>query len=155
MNTTLVDLSSAEKVSGQSAKAMADAKMLRVSDNRVQVQITIDKRSQSAAEKVITLAGGEVTGVANNSSTVPAWLPINSLEAVAADKNIFFIRQPAPLELFEDVKAGNSNTEGLSVINGLAWHSAGITGSGVKIAIVDGGFFWIMIHCWDQIYQLL
>ena len=140
LDLTLVDLSSAEKVSGQSAKAMADAKMLRVSDNRVQVQITIDKRSQSAAEKVITLAGGEVTGVANDSSTIQAWLPIDSLEAVAADENIFFIRQPAPLELFEDVKAGNSNTEGLSVINGLAWHSAGITGSGVKIAIVDGGF---------------
>ena len=33
-----------------------------------------------------------------------------------------------------------ATTEGLAVINGPAWHSTGLRGAGVKVAIIDGGF---------------
>ena len=68
------------------------------------------------------------------------WLPISALELIAARDDVFMIRRPAEAILLEQPLAGASTTEGLAVINGLAWHAAGHTGAGVKVGIIDGGF---------------
>ncbi len=140
LDSSMAELVSAAAVSNQSALALAESKSLRLFENRVHVQILTDAALLQNAIRVVSASGGEVTKVSNDSSVIQGWLPIGALETVAMDENVYLIRQPAGLVLFEDIKAGNSTTEGLAVLNGSTWHSAGYTGTGVKIGIIDGGF---------------
>src|SRR5665648_11946 len=140
LDSAMAGLVAAARVSEQTALALARSKSLRVSDNRVHVQIVLDASTLQHVLRVVTEVGGEVTKHSNDSVVIQGWLPIESLEIVAADKNVYHIRQPVEPVLFEEIKAGDSTTEGLAVINGPAWHSAGFTGTGVKIGIIDSGF---------------
>lgn len=140
IDSALMEIAAAAQVSKQSALALADSKSMHLSRNRVQVQIITDADRLQGAKNTIRQSGGEVTGISADNGLIQAWLPVENLESAASDVNIFRIRQPAEMVLLEDVKAGNSTTEGLNVINGTAWHTAGYTGAGVKIAIIDGGF---------------
>ncbi len=140
MDSALQDLSTSAKVSQQSAFDFASSRGISLSDNRVQVQIVTDAAHLDLAIQAVESAGGEVTVVGDNESLFQTWLPIGALETVSMDKNVFFIRQPAPLVLMEDLKAGTYNTEGLAALNGAAWQAVGFNGAGVKIGIIDGGF---------------
>jgi hypothetical protein len=88
----------------------------------------------------VNSVGGEVTGSSNHDTLLQGWLPIDALADVAAHADVYYIRRPPEMHLFETLHIGGSTTEGLAVINGPAWHAAGYTGSGVKVGVIDGGF---------------
>jgi len=140
LDSTMAGLAAAAKDSVTEALTLAQSQSLRLSSNRVHVQIVTDASGLDNTIAAVAEAGGEVTGVGNDDTLVQGWLPVEALETVAAEDNVFLIRRPAEVVLFEDLSAGNSTTEGLAVINGPAWHGAGYTGAGIKVGVIDGGF---------------
>jgi subtilisin family serine protease len=139
LDSALVELANAAKTSLTGAMTLADEKMIRRSGTRIQIQaVTTPERLSNVAE-VIEKAGGEVTGSGFNNTLLQGWLPIAALETVAAHPSIDYLRVPEQVTLL-DTNVGVYTTEGLAVMNGSAWHSAGFYGSGVKVAIIDAGF---------------
>ncbi len=139
-DSSMLDLVSAARVSTQNALTFAQSESLKLSASRVHAQVVINAQALQETIQAINAAGGEVTVVSNDLTVLQGWLPIDTLETVAADQNVYLIRRPAEPVLQEIDQVENYTTEGLSVINGAAWHAAGYRGSGVKIGIVDGGF---------------
>ena len=140
LDSTMNSLAAAARVSTQEALNFAQSNSLRLSGQRVHAQVAIHAPSRANVIEAIDKAGGEVTGVGYDDTLIQGWLPIDDLEVIAAQDGVYLIRRPAEVQLFETLHAGNSTTEGLAVLNGPAWHTAGYTGSGVKVAIIDGGF---------------
>lgn len=140
LDSTMADLAAAAEVSVQEALALAQSQSVRLSDDRVHVQVVTHAPGLNNAIQAFTEAGGTVTVVSHDGRLIQGWLAIESLEAVAAHDDVYFIRRPAELVPLENLQAGNSTTEGLAAINGPAWHAAGHRGAGVKIGIIDGGF---------------
>ena len=64
---------------------------------------------------------------------VEALLPVSALRAVAADSAVAGVRPP-------DVMVPQAVDEGVALSGADVWHTAGIDGSGVKVAIIDAGF---------------
>jgi len=140
LDSAMAGLAVAAKVSAEEAVGLAKSQLLRLSGDRVHVQIITHARGVGNVVEVITQAGGEVTGVGNDDTLVQGWLPVGVLETVAAQDDVYLIRRPAEIALLENLHVGDSTTEGLAVINGPAWHAAGHTGEGAKVGIIDGGF---------------
>jgi subtilisin family serine protease len=140
LDSVLADLAAAAQVSVEEALDVGKSQLLRLSGDRVHVQIVTHAPGLENAVRAVAKAGGEVTGVGYDDTLIQGWLPVEALETVAAQDDIFYIRRPAELVLLEDLYVGNSTTEGLAVMNGPDWHTAGHTGSGVKVGVIDGGF---------------
>ena len=136
LDSSLAELVSANKVSESQALDLARARGIRVSGNRVHVQIVIDPSKRNPITSAIRASGGEVTGVGNRGKLLQGWLPISALETIAAVDGVQFIRRPVEATLLE----GTYTSEGVGAMNASAWHAAGYEGSGVKIGIIDGGF---------------
>ena len=89
---------------------------------------------------------------------IQAWLPIEALEDIASWPNINLIREPfKPMPPSDPRKlmpqdAGSEGgqlrtteavevvSQGVSVIDAGTWHASGLNGSGVRLAVIDGGF---------------
>jgi hypothetical protein len=140
LDSVLADVAAVARVSEAKAVARARSQSLRLSGDRVQVQLVAEASVLQPAIHIVTQAGGEVTGVGYNDTLIQGWLPINALERVAARDEVYYIRRPVELYPLENLYEGNATTEGLAALNGPAWHTAGYTGSGVKIAVIDTGF---------------
>ena len=140
LDSSLAALAGAAQVSIANAKTLADSKLLTLSDSRVQVQIATHPAGLPNAVQAVSDAGGEVTGVGWGDTLIQAWLPFGGLEAVAAHPDVHFVYRPLRAFPAETLQVGNSTTEALGAFNAPAWHTAGYTGSGVKIGIIDGGF---------------
>ncbi len=146
MDASLVQLTSA--VSPTDARKLADNSGVRLEDGRVQVQIVTTPDALHEAVFAVESIGGAVTKHSNDETLLQVWVPLSELSGLGENTAVAYIRQPAQL-ILEEVSAtteglftteGLSTTEGLAVMNANAWHNAGINGSGVKIAIIDGGF---------------
>jgi len=59
--------------------------------------------------------------------------PVGSLEALSNSKGVQFVRQP--IRYSPEVMG-----EGVGLVKANVWQAAGITGSGVKVAVLDAGF---------------
>ena len=140
LDSAMANLAHAAKVSVEEARDMARSQFLKLSDDQVQVQIKTHAAGLPGVIEAVAQAGGEVTGVGNDQTMVQSWLPVETLEMVASQKDVYLIHRPAEVYPLESLYVGDSTTEGLVVINALAWHAAGYTGSGVKIGIIDAGF---------------
>jgi subtilisin family serine protease len=140
LDSYLANVADAAEISVGEARALAESGSLRLSGDRVHVQIVTHASGLEGVIQAITEAGGQVTGVGFGDTLIQGWLPIDALEAVAAQEDVYFIRRPLQAFPLESLYIGNSTTEGLTVINGQAWHTAGYTGSGVKIGVIDLGF---------------
>jgi subtilisin family serine protease len=114
----------------------ARAAGIRTHLGRVQAQLTVDPARLDVVRAAIVTAGGEVTGVGNRDRYVQAFLPPEALEDVAQTAGVQLIGRPATF----DVAAGTQMTQGDAPLNGPAWRSAGLTGAGVKVGIIDVGF---------------
>jgi len=133
MDSDLAALASAGSASSGDALTQAQSSGLRFLGDRVQVKITTHPEGVQAVTEAVVAAGGEVTGRANGDTWLQAWVPVPALDTIAAEADVYYISRPA--EAFT-----MATTEGLAVINGPAWHAAGLRGAGVKVAIIDGGF---------------
>ncbi len=140
LDTVLADVAAMARVSEAKAIARARSQSLRLSGDRIHVQLVTHASMLNEAVHIVNQAGGEVTGLAYNDTVIQGWLPINTLERVADQGEIYYIRQPIELYPLEKLYVGNATTEGVAALNGPAWHAAGYTGSGVKIGVIDTGF---------------
>ena len=134
MDSSLANLTTAD--SPQEVEEIAGDSGLRLEGDQVQIQVVTSPEILETTTRAIKAAGGSVTGQYDDGTLLQAWAPITQLNTLAQDTAVRYIRQPAQLAL-TDVSA---TTEGLAALNGAPWHNAGFTGSGVKIAIIDGGF---------------
>jgi hypothetical protein len=86
----------------------------------------------AGASEAVAAAGAETVGAADG--LVEALVPPSSLKALAADATVADVRPPArPFPEAVD--------EGVAATNADAWQAAGYGGAGVRIAIVDLGFY--------------
>ena len=138
-DSTVAELAETAAISTLDAARLADSKDLRRIGERIQVQVATTADRLENAKNVIENAGGTVTGVGWGDTLIQGWLPLHALDKVSANPQVDFLRIPEQVTTF-DLDVGTYTTEGLAVINGPAWHSAGIQGAGVKVAIIDGGF---------------
>ena len=140
LDSELAEVATVARASTAEAVNLAKSGSLRLSDQRVQVQITTHAPGLANAVKAVTEAGGEVTGVGYDNTLIQGWLPVNALEIVAAQADVHYIRRPTEVVLEEDLYAGSSTTEALDDMNATVWLAAGHTGAGIKVAIIDSGF---------------
>lgn len=133
MDSDLAALAAASSVAKSKALDLAQSQGFRLAGERVQVKITTHPQGVQAVTQAVAAVGGEVTGSANADTWLQAWIPVGALDAVAAGDDVYYISRPAEVALM-------ATTEGLAVINGPAWQSAGFRGAGVKVAVIDGGF---------------
>ena len=93
----------------------------------------------------ISELGGDVEGVAR--SRLQARLSLSTIEQLAADDDVRFIRVPmSPLprdpQLTVQMNPADDEirSEGLGSIGTDVWHEIGLTGQGVRVGIIDSGF---------------
>ncbi len=139
MDSSLTELAEAVDLPSVESAPLANSLGLRRLGDLVQVQVLTTPDRIEAAKKVMVNAGGQVSGAAWDHTLIQGWLPFQALETVAGSPSVDYIRKPEQVSIL-DVDAGTYTTEGLAVINGPAWHSAGFQGSGIKVAIIDAGF---------------
>ena len=138
LSSALGDLAEAYQVGGAAAAlGMAETQglALQASGENVQVAAMLaPDRTANEARDLIASLGGVVE--VDIDSTVQISMPLNNLQALAASGVFAGVRLPAYAQELAYVTEGknalNSNAE--------AWHAVGLTGKGVKIAILDTGF---------------
>ena len=113
------------------ARAVARAQEIEPTSRGV-VVIVEPSAGVGAAEDAVTAAGGTVDATAGR--LIQARITTDRLAAVAQSSAVSEVRAPA-LHVADSITG-----EGVAAINAPAWHSAGFTGSGVKVGIIDLGF---------------
>jgi uncharacterized protein YhfF len=136
LDSTMADIAAASKVSILEAVDLARVQSVRLSGNRVHAQIVVRASAVQQVRQAVVQAGGEVTGAGNDDTLIQGWLPVEALNILAARDDVYLIRRPAEAVPM----AVNASTEALDDMNATTWHTAGHTGAGVKIGIIDGGF---------------
>lgn len=135
---TRIDSSLAQTIRASQAGGRSqaiDAARLRglaVSNQMVRAIVETNSGGLSAARTAITRAGGAVEG--EYATLIQALLPPAGIEQVANDPAVRYVRTPARQN--RDAVAG----EGVTASGATAWHTAGLTGQGVKVGIIDFGF---------------
>jgi subtilisin family serine protease len=114
----------------------ARAAGIRTHENRVQALLTVEPARLGAVRRAVQQAGGEVTGSGNRDRYVQVLLPPEALTEVAEQAGVLSVARPQTVE----VAAGSQMTQGDAALNGSAWRSAGVVGTGVKVGIIDVGF---------------
>ncbi|MCA9893867.1 MAG: S8 family serine peptidase [Anaerolineae bacterium] len=112
--------------------------------------------SAEAASVRITSAGGIILSIV--PGYVTADVPVTSLIGLASDSSISYIRLPQRFTTMGNVNvsrpsnglmqmdatlnpmSGSVVSEAVAYTNASAWHTAGYTGTGVKIGVIDYGF---------------
>ncbi|MCC7371368.1 MAG: S8 family serine peptidase [Chloroflexi bacterium] len=119
---------------GGRAQALESARVrgIAVRDGRVRVVVETAAGRPRAAKAAISGVGGKVE--AEYATLLQALLPPSGIEQVAAEPAVRYVRTPAAPQ--RDAVSG----EGVMATNASAWHTAGFTGQGVKVGIIDFGF---------------
>jgi outer membrane protein assembly factor BamB len=138
LSSALGNLAQAYQVGGAAAAlgvAETQGLSLQASGENVQVVAMLAPgRTANEARDLIASLGGVVE--VDIDSMVQISMPLNNLQALAASGVFAGVRLPAyarELAVFTEGKnASNSNAE--------AWHAVGLTGKGVKVAVIDTGF---------------
>jgi hypothetical protein len=110
LDSVLALLSATAQASPAEAAAQAASRSVRVSDERVQVQIVTHPHGTDNVIQALTKAGGEATGVGRNGSQIQAWLPIDALDVMAEEEDVYFIRRPIQAFPLEQLAVGASVT---------------------------------------------
>lgn len=132
-------LSAVADAAGRSPSAgldMARSAGVRTDRGRVQVLLTVAPTELDSVGIAINGAGGEVTGAGNGGRYVQAFVPAGKLRQLARETGVIAIRRPSTFV----PTAGAQMTQGDAALNGAVWRAAGVTGTGVKIGIIDVGF---------------
>jgi subtilisin family serine protease len=116
----------------------------QVEDGRVKVMlIMLDEASADAALQQLPGMGGTVT--AHYKQWIDAWLPIDQLDDAAQFSGISLVRTPIERMPVDpelepdraDVQAGANLTQGVVASNAIAWHTSGVDGQGIRVAVLD------------------
>jgi hypothetical protein len=120
------------------AQAFAKTHTMMLDDHRVQVVIETIQGAISDLKKAVEALGGEYQ--THYETLLQALVPIDALESLAGRPDVQVVREPRRPIPVAPVMAGTVDTEGLGASNASAWHVAGYNGSGVRVAVIDGGF---------------
>lgn len=111
------------------------ASLAEAADNPVPGDVTVRvdySGSESTARQSVTRAGGRI--LVSGGTTFKVDLPAAALRGLARAPGIVSVRElipPAPLAV---------KSQGVASTNANTWHAQGLTGIGVKVAVVDFGF---------------
>lgn len=119
-------------------QAYAQAHLLPLDGERVQVEITTTARAIPGLKEAIEAMGAAYQG--HYQGLLEAWVPIDQLESVSTLPEVWFIRAPQLATPDGALLAGDVTTEGVAASNIAAWHNAGYDGTGIRVGIIDGGF---------------
>ena len=152
LSSDLYDLFTAWTASPAQGMELADERGLDLSGDRVAVMfIMVDSAAADAAIPAIEAAGGTIT--ARYDRWIDALVPVLALDTLAQLPGVSQLRRiievfpldedasprtdanPAPAS--ERSQTGTYLTQGVAASNASAWHSAGITGSGITVAVFD------------------
>src|SRR3990170_3209779 len=105
----------------------------RLAISGVSVQVVVRASgNRSAARDAIQTAGGRVE--AEYADLVQAFVPVSALRKLAELSTVGYVGQPSlPV-------ADSLTDEAVAATNAGAWQSAGLSGAGVKVGIIDLGF---------------
>ena len=129
------------------AAEMAEVFGFELSGSRVKVMFIMhDDASAQSVIDALPAYGGTVT--ASYSRWVDAWVPVESVRELAQLPGVSLLRTPIPLMpadpepetqsgLASVPRAGTYLSQGVAASNADDFHAAGITGSGVNVAIID------------------
>lgn len=133
MSGDLTLLSRAARQGGPDAAiATAHSRDISVKADKVQVVVQTDASDRSGARDAIQNAGGTIQG--EYQDLVQALVPVTSLEQIASDSDVSYVSRPA--HGVPDAVTG----EGVAASGASVWQAAGLTGGGVKVAVIDFGF---------------
>ncbi|MFN2520220.1 MAG: S8 family serine peptidase [Candidatus Limnocylindria bacterium] len=121
-----------ERQGPASARDLGAGTRVATDGSTVEVEIDAPPGRQGGLASVIRRHGGTVRG--SYLDLLDARVPLSALAGIAAESGDAYIH--APTEYFADVAV----SEAVVSTNAQAWQTAGLTGSGVKIAVIDGGF---------------
>jgi uncharacterized repeat protein (TIGR01451 family) len=119
-------------VSVSSALDQSRGASISVVGSQVRVIVEAAGGSNAGAKAAVQANGGTVE--AEYANLVQALLPPANLEAVANDPRVAYVRTPA-IGTRLAVAGQGVNASGAN-----AWQSAGVTGTGVKVGVIDFGF---------------
>ena len=132
LQTALWRLVEAERRGGMGElSAEAQGATITLHDAAVRVIVEAQPGQASTVADAATLQGGVVE--TSYGDLVQVLAPVGTLEALSNTNGVRFVRQPTK---YVPAVTG----EGVSLVNADDWHAVGITGSGVKVAVLDGGF---------------
>ena len=115
-----------------SAKVVAISKLPTTIDGRLKVIVVPEVGlSNSIPVTRIKKAGGEV--LTKSTHLIEVAISPDSLSALAAIESVGFVRLPMRPK-------NHAVSEGLALMNADRYHTNGVKGEGVKLAIIDGGF---------------
>jgi subtilisin family serine protease len=138
----------AKEAQGKSFQAAADkAFELNVpyNEGRAAVSLTArDGRSKQALADRIEALGGTVTTTLDN--TVYAELPLSEIEKLDQVQELEYAKAQMQFYPTEFGSFKQMVSDGLEATQATRLHQAGVTGKGVKIGIIDGGF-----HRYDEL----
>jgi hypothetical protein len=118
---------------GPAALAHVEGLGLDVDAGKVVVEV-YPSGDVTAAVAAIEAAGGVVSYPGGELALVGAEVPLGSLVALSEDAAVRWVQPPA--QPFAEAVTG----EGVAFTDADDWHAAGITGGGVKVAVMDLGF---------------
>lgn len=120
------------------AQTFATAHAMVLEDDRVQVVAVMAQEVISDVKAAVETLGGEYQ--LHYEGLLQALIPIDALESLAERPDVQLVREPLRPVLLELPQVGSKTTEGVAASNASAWHTAGYTGSGVRVGVIDGGF---------------
>lgn len=114
------------------AKALATARRSGLDTANGRVRVVVETAG-AGAQASVAAAGGTVETVAGG--LVEALVPPAALNGLSRARGVERVRAP-----LQAIPLGGTDSEGIAATSANAWHAAGATGAGAKVAIIDVGF---------------
>ncbi|MCC6617005.1 MAG: S8 family serine peptidase [Anaerolineae bacterium] len=152
MTSTLAALASVWNENRTQVLEFAQSYGLEISGDWVGVTVTVANASVAEAVKASVVAFGGVV-VAEYDRWFDAQVPVAALVDIGSLPGVSLVQSLARVMVLDGdipnndqqtddvgLMAGTHLTQGVAASNANAWHSAGIDGSGVTVAVLDVGF---------------
>lgn len=117
---------------GEDRAAPFESAGLILDGTQVLVEIRANPDIPQLTSQLLTMEGATIRHH-NGPGLYEAWVEVGDLEKLVSDDNIYFIQ---PVRLAQTM-AGASLSQGVARSFANEWHTAGIDGAGVTIAIID------------------
>jgi hypothetical protein len=130
LDTRLLAIVDAYDAGGEAAAAAA-AQRFAISMTQDRVRVIIELEAGAPAANIVHAAGGGFER--QHGDLIQVSLPIPALRHFSAISGVRLVRPPLRLE---PLVVG----QGVSLIEADGWHTEGVTGAGVKVAVLDAGF---------------
>jgi subtilisin family serine protease len=135
LSTTRIDSRVDQLVAAQQTGQLASAAQTQgasVSGSLLLVTITARPGSGDAVASAVAGLGGHVT--ARFDDHLDAYVPVGSVTQLSGQDSVLWVDLPSrPQE-------SSVTSEGWGLVNASGWNLATVSGAGVKVGIIDGGF---------------